>query len=449
MSPRSLFGMISNRADLVRSPGHDAACRALVDGISAAHPRRVVEQSVTGEDGRLRVGDGTYDVGDYERILVLGGGNAAGTAATALETVLGDRLDGGVVVTDDPTETERIEIVEGTHPLPSEANVAGTERVLETARAADERTLALVVVTGGGSALLADPAVGVDLSAYRELTDALVTSGATIDEINAVRKHLSGIKGGQLADELAPATTVGLLFSDVVGNREDVIASGPISPDDTTDGDARAVVDRYDLDVSGDIDEALTGGEHGDRAETPGPGDSAFERVETHVLADNQTALDAAAASLREDGYRAVVLAADIEGEARDVGGVHAAIANRCAASGEPFEPPVALLSGGETTVTVAGSGAGGPNQEFALAAALDLESGLVAAVDTDGIDGATDAAGAMLDSSVIENEREARAALDANDVRPCLDELGALVETGQTGTNVNDLRLLLVGEPE
>ncbi|WP_336326219.1 glycerate kinase type-2 family protein [Halovenus sp. HT40] len=441
--------MITNRDALVRSPAHDDACRALAAGIGAAHPGRVIEEAVTLEDDTLRIGDRTYDLRDYEQILVLGGGNAAGTAAEALEAVLGDRLDGGLVVTDDPAETDRIEVVEGTHPLPSETNVEGTERLRDRARGVGAETLALVVVTGGGSALLAHPTEGVDLGAYRELTDALITSGATIDEINAVRKHLSGIKGGRLAAELAPATTVGLLFSDVVGNREDVIASGPITPDETTYTDAHGVIDRYDLDPSEAIENVLEEGERGERAETPGPDDSVFERVETHILADNQTALDAAAASLREDGYQAVILAADIEGEAQDVGGVNAAIANRCGSEGEPFEPPVALLSGGELTVTVEGDGAGGPNQEFALAAALDLEGGVVAAVDTDGIDGSTDVAGAILDPEVIENERDALAALDANDVYPYLDELGALVETGQTGTNVNDLRLLLVGGPE
>lgn len=441
--------MISNRADLVRSAAHDAACQAITDGISAAHPRRVIQASITVENNHLRVGEHTYDLAAHKQILVIGGGNAAGTAAAALETALGDRLTGGVVVTDDPVETEQIDIVEGTHPLPSEANVAGTERLLDAARAAGEETLALVVVTGGGSALLAHPTKGVDLGTYRDLTDALITCGATIDEINAVRKHLSEIKGGQLAAELAPATAVGLLFSDVVGNREDVIASGPISPDETTYGDARAVVDRYDLDLSEGIETVLTDGERGERAETPGPDDSVFEGAETHILADNQTALDAAAASLRERGYQAVVLAADIEGEAQDVGGVHAAVANRCKTNDEPFEPPIALLSGGETTVTVEGDGAGGPNQEFALAAALDLDGGVVAAVDTDGIDGSTDAAGTILDPAVVENKRAAVAALDANDVYPYLDEIGALVETGQTGTNVNDLRIVLVGGPE
>ncbi|MXR50752.1 DUF4147 domain-containing protein [Halovenus sp. WSH3] len=440
--------MISNRATLVRSPRHDDACRAIVAGIDAAHPRRVIEESLSVDDGVLGIDGTEHPLAEYSEVLVLGGGNAAGTAAAALESRLGDRLDGGVVVTDDPAETDTVETVEGTHPLPSEANVAGTERLLDRAEAAGPETLALVVVTGGGSALLANPAEGIDLEAYRDLTDDLIASGATIDEINAVRKHLSAIKGGRLARTLDPATTVGLLFSDVVGNRTDVIASGPISPDETTYADALDVIDRYDITIPEEIEGALAAGERGERAETPGPDDPVFEGTETHILADNRTALDAAADSLREDGYRPVILAAGIEGEAQEVGGVHGAIGTQCLASGEPFEPPVAMLSGGETTVTVSGDGTGGPNQEFTLAAARALDSGVVAAVDTDGIDGPTDAAGAILDSEALDGDGTAQAALDANDVSPYLDDRDALVETGPTGTNVNDLRIVLVGEP-
>lgn len=446
MLSASRFSMISNAGD--RGPSrHSDACRAIVAGIRAAHPRRVIDESVAVDDGVLRIGETEYRLDQYEELIALGGGNAAGTAANALESLLGDRLDGGVVVTDDPAETDTVDTVEGTHPLPSEANVDGTERVLDRARAADAGTLALVVVTGGGSALLAGPTEGVDLAAYRELTEGLITCGATIEEINAVRKHLSAIKGGRLAAELAPATTVGLLFSDVVDNREDVIASGPISPDETTYRDALDVIERYDLTPPTQIEQALAAGERGEREETPGPDNAAFDRTETHVLADNRTALDAAAASLRETGYRTVILATGVEGEAQEVGKVHAAIANQCASSGEPFDPPVALLSGGETTVTVDGDGTGGPNQECALAGTLALDSGVVAAVDTDGIDGPTDAAGAVLDPTMID-EREARTALDTNDVYPYLAACEALVETGQTGTNVNDLRVVLVGEP-
>lgn len=423
-----------------------AVSRAIEAGIDAAHPRSVIADAVTVEDDLLSVGDSEYSLG-FDQVVILGGGNAAGTAAAALEAILGDTLDGGVVVTDDPVDTETVEVFEGTHPLPSAANVAGTERVLDYARDARSETLALVVITGGGSALLAHPVDGLALSDLREVTDELLAAGASIGELNAVRKHLSATKGGQLAEVLAPATVVGLLFSDVVGNREDVIASGPLTPDETSYADAVAVLERYEIEPPAAVTEILAAGERGERAETPAPDEGAFEHVETHVPADNRTALTAAAASLEAAGYPVAILGDEIEGEASDVGQVHAAIAESCRAHEQPFSLPVALVSGGETTVTVNGDGVGGPNQEFALAAALELESGVVAAVDTDGLDGTSGVAGALLEAKSIEDESRVREALDANDVHSYLAERDAVVETGRTGTNVNDVRVVLVAD--
>lgn len=419
-----------------------AARRAIEAGIGAAHSRTVVGDAVTVEADVLSVGGNEYSLED--RLVLLGAGNAAGTAAAALADILGDELDGGVVVTDSPVDVDGTEIVEGTHPLPSAANVAGAEQVLDRARSADAETLALVVVTGGGSALLARPVDGLELADLRTVTEELLAAGATIDDLNAVRKHLSAVKGGRLAEALAPATTVGLLFSDVVGNRESVVASGPLTPDETTYADAAAVLERYGIDPPEAVERHLAAGERGEHAETPTAGADCFEPVGTHILADNRTALTAAAASLESDGYPTALLGDGIEGEAGDVGRVHAGIARSCREHGEPFTSPVALLSGGETTVTVDGDGTGGPNQEFALAAALELDSGVVAAVDTDGIDGASEAAGAVLDAGAVEASA-AREALDTNDAQTYLAECEALVEPGRTGTNVNDLRLLLV----
>ena len=426
-----------------RADAEAVARRAIEAGIDAAHPQSVITDAVTVEDGTLSVGDTEYSLADRD-VLLLGAGNAAGTAAAALTSRLGDELDGGIVVTDNPTEVDGVEMVEGTHPLPSATNVAGAETVLERARAAGDETVALVVVTGGGSALLARPADGLELADLRSVTEALLAAGAPIEDLNAVRKHLSAVKGGRLAEALAPATTVGLLFSDVVGNRESVIASGPLSPDETTCADAVAVLERYGIDPPESVERHLAAGAHGERAETPTASADCFEFVDTHILADNRTALLAAAESLETDGYPTAILGDGIEGEASDVGRVHAGIARSCHEHGDPFAPPVALVSGGETTVTVEGDGTGGPNQEFALAAALALGSGVVAAVDTDGIDGASDAAGAVLDAGVVE-ESAAREALDDNDAHAYLADLGALVETSPTGTNVNDLRVLVV----
>lgn len=443
--------MISNEAEIARTSRHQDLCQAIRAGIVAAQPETVLAESLTLEDGVLTVAERSYRLEEYDEVVVLGGGNAAGAVATALETLLGEQIDGGLVVTDDPAPTERIEVVEGTHPLPSQTNVDGTRRLLDRAGELQADDLVLTVISGGGSALMCAPTTGVSLSDYRELTTSLLESGASIDEINAVRKHLSALKGGQLARELAPATTVGLVFSDVVGNRLDVIASGPISPDETTYGDAVAVLDRHSLDPPESIDEVLEEGSAGERPETPGTEDSAFDTVQTFILADNRTALEASAAKLAGAGYRPVILSAEVTGEANDVGQVHGAIARECAERASPFEPPVALLSGGETTVTVSGDGTGGPNQEFALATALELlgTDAIVGAVDTDGIDGPTDAAGALLDGESLGEPRKAGSALDTNDVFPYLAECEGLIRTGQTGTNVNDLRIILVGIPE
>jgi hydroxypyruvate reductase len=457
--------VIRNEGVLARTPRHGHALRSIVAGIEAAHPQRVVDAALDLAEGRLAVGDEQYRLAGFDDVVVLGGGKPAGQAATALETLLGDRLDGGVVVTDAPTGTDRIDVVKGTHPLPSGKNVEATRRLLDRAAAATADDLALVVIGGGGSALLCGPAGGLSVEAYRTVTDRLLASGATIDEINAVRKHLSAVKGGQLARELAPATAVGLVFSDVVGDPLDVIASGPTAPDPTTYADALDVLDRYDVAVPESVGSILERGRRGDRPETPVAGDPALDRVHNHVLANNRTALDAAADACWEAGYSPAILSAGIEGEASDVGGVHAAIARSCLATGEPFEPPVALLSGGETTVTVRGDGRGGPNQEFALAAAVALAADsaadagpgdperdgtgvILASVDTDGIDGSTDAAGALVDGTAVADSGDARGALADNDAYTYLADRDALVRTGPTGTNVNDLRVVLVGDP-
>ncbi len=444
--------MIRNETDLARTPRHEHALRAIVAGIDAAHPRTVVAENVVLDGTVLSVGDDECDLEEFENILVIGGGKPAGAVAKALEDVLGERIDDGAVVTSAPVQTETIAVHEGTHPLPSVANLRGTEAVLDLAAMAGPDDLVLVVVTGGASALLSAPVDGLSVDAYRELTGELLESGATIDELNAVRKHLSRVKGGQLARELAPATVVGTVFSDVVGNPLDVIASGPTAPDSTTYEDALAVLERYEIDAPDEVTAVLDAGLRGEQPETPDPGDDVFKRVSNHVLADNRTALDGAAAVCEDAGYTPVILSSRIEGESQDAGAVHAAIALECLDTGDPFEPPVALLSGGETTVTVTGDGEGGPNQEFALAAALEFgeEDIVLASVDTDGIDGPTDAAGGLVDSETVApgNEREVEKALDDNDAYGYLDSRNCLVETGATGTNVNDLRLLLVGTP-
>jgi hydroxypyruvate reductase len=438
--------VFADRDSLATSPTHAIALDCLAAGIRAAHPERVIAESVSLEGNTLSIADTAYDIGRYERVELVGGGKAAGTVAEALESLLGDRLDGGVVVSDEQADVDRVAVVRGDHPIPSAQGQAGAQRVLDAAERADADTLLLVTISGGASALLPAPREGVSLDALRSVTEELLESGAAIDEINAVRKHCSTSKGGGLAAAARPATSVGLVLSDVVGNDLGVIGSGPLSPDPTTFADALAVLDRYDLD-GGPVREVIERGAAGDRSETPGHGDPVFEAVDVHVLADGRAALDAAAEAAADRGYEPHVLSSRIRGEAREAATTHVAIAEEIRATGDPFPAPAVLLSGGETTVTVRGNGTGGPNQEFACSAAisLDLEGVVVASVDTDGRDGASKAAGAIVDAGTVDDDAAARAALADNDAGGYLDGRGALLVTGPTGPNVNDVRAVVV----
>lgn len=443
---------IANRDRHAGTPARELALSCLEAGIDAAIPERIISASISLAGDTLHVADAQYDLAQYDSIRVLGGGNAAGRVAAELEAVLGDRISGGIVVTDDPVETETVSVIEGSHPTPDRPAQEGARRMHAVARASAEQTLLLVVVTGGASALLPSPAGDLTLADLQSLTDALVESGAPIQEINTVRKHVSNLKGGQFAATAAPATVVGLIFSDVVGNDLSVVASGPTTPDETTYADAIAVLDRYEIDAPA-VYSHLQAGVAGDHPETPGPDDDAWEFVDNHLLASNWTSLQAAADHAREADYEAIVLSSRVRGEATHAAPTHIAVAEEVKVTDTPVEAPAVVLSGGETTVTVTGDGDGGPNQEFALAAALELATGDVfdgddvalAAVDTDGRDGASDYAGALVDAGTVAEPDEARDALTNNDAGSYLGDAGSLLETGRTGTNVDDLRVIVV----
>ncbi|MEY7851640.1 glycerate kinase [Natrarchaeobius sp. A-rgal3] len=447
--------MIEEAWTSTESTARSVALACLDRGIEAAHPSTVTDSSLSVDDGRFVVSaeshseDLVYDLEAYDRVLVLGGGNASGQFARELEELFGDHLSGGAVVTDDVEPTDVVEVVEGDHPVPTDRCVEGARRVLSVAESATANDLVVGCITGGGSALLAAPAADLALSDLQSTTEALLSSGASIDEINAVRKHLSAIKGGRLAQAVAPATVVGLTLSDVVGDDLSVIASGPLVPDPTTYADALAVLDRYGIDPPAAVADHLEAGAAGTHSETPTADDSVFDDVTTSILANGWTAIDAAREAATEQGYDTVVLSSSVEGEASEAGKTHAAIARECAETGNPASPPVVLLSGGETTVTLADDpGQGGPNQEFVVSAAAELadEPIVVAGVDTDGIDGASDAAGAVVLATEIDSA-DAREALARNDAGTLLDDVDALLRTGPSGTNVNDLRLFVVGE--
>ncbi len=438
--------MIRERERLEGTPEREIALDCVEAGIEAADPERAIAETVALDGDRLRVGEASYDLAAYEEVVVLGGGNAGGRMASAIEGVLSDRISRGRVVTDASEDVERVEVLPGDHPVPSERGVASTRSMLELADEAGEKTLAVVVISGGGSALMPAPAEGVSLAALQSVTESLLASGAEIDEINAVRKHCSAFKGGRLARRLAPATVVSLIVSDVIGNDLSTIASGPTAPDATTFADAREILARYGIDPPPEIEERLERGANGEITETPDAGDPVFDRVANHVIADGFTALEAVRDLARERGYEPLILSSSVRGEAREAAKTHVAIAEEIRSTGNPLEPPAVICSGGETTVTIRGEGTGGPNQEFALSAALELDSRTaLASVDTDGIDGASEVAGALVDGETVHDPEPARAALADNDAYPYLEDQGALVETGPTGTNVNDLRVLVV----
>ena len=391
------------------------------------------------------------------RTVVIGAGKAGGAMAQAVDALWpADAPLSGLVVTRYDhvppaykAQPGRIEVVEAAHPVPDEAGRRAAGRIHELAQGLTADDLVLCLISGGGSALLSMPAEGITLEEKQAINKALLKSGAAIDEMNCVRKHLSAIKGGRLAALCAPAQVVTLLISDVPGDEPAVIASGPTVPDPSTCADALAILQRYGIEVPAAARAALESG----AAETPKPGDPRFAGHQVHMIATPQQSLEAAAALAREAGIEAHILSDEIEGESREVGKVHAALARAVARHGQPFARPCVILSGGETTVTVkAKGGRGGRATEFLLGCAIALQGqpGVwVLAADTDGIDGVEDNAGAIVSPDTLARAAarglKAAEVLDRNDAYNFFAPLGDLVVPGPTFTNVNDFRALLV----
>ena len=382
-----------------------------------------------------------------DRIFVVGAGKAGGSMARAVEKVLtAKRIAASCVVVKDgdSAKTRKIVLHPAGHPVPDERGVAGATEIAAICSSAGRGDLVIFLLSGGASALLPLPVAPITLAEKRATTQLLLDCGADIREINAVRKHLSAIKAGQLARLAAPASVLSLILSDVVGDPLDAIGSGPTAPDPTTFETALAVIAKYGLAVPDSVRAVLESG-----VETPKPGDAIFRGVENVLIGNSQKSLDAAALEAKRLGYRPLILSSTIEGETRDVARMHAAIARQIRDRAQPARPPVCLISGGETTVTIRGEGKGGRNQEFVLAAAIDLNGVgdvVVLSAGTDGTDGPTDAAGAIADGRTISRSTlDARAMLENNDSYPFFAALNDLVITGSTGTNVMDLRLLLI----
>lgn len=374
--------------------------------------------------------------------------------ARAVEKMLGNRVSGGIVnVPDgDSKRIRRVLLNPSGHPVPDERGFDGARRIANIARTAGPRDLLICVISGGASALMPAPASPVTLSAMQEITRMLLACGATIHELNTVRKHISELSGGQLARLASRASMLTLILSDVVGDNLDAIGSGPTVGDRSTFADVARIFRKYAIDPPTAVRLRIERGVWGKIPETPKPADPLFDRVQNLIVGSNRLAIDAAAAQARELGYRVLVLSTFIEGETREIAAMHAAIVKEIHVSARPVRPPACILSGGETTVTVRGHGTGGRNQEFVLAAALALEGfgpATVFSAGTDGIDGPTDAAGAIANENTLRRARrlglDPQAFLDDNDSYGFFKRLGGLVKTGPTGTNVMDLRALIV----
>ena len=385
----------------------------------------------------------------HGRTLVIGAGKAAAAMAKTVEDHWPTPLSGLVVTRyGHGADCRQIEVVEASHPVPDEAGRTAAARILDMVQGLTEDDLVLCLISGGGSALLTLPAAGITLQQKQAINQALLKCGATIAEINCVRKHLSAIKGGRLALACAKARLVTLMISDVPGDDPGIIASGPTMPDESTLEQALAVLQKYAIDIPEPVLQHLQSAAH----ETPKPGDARFIKHEHHIIATPQAALEAAAAGARAAGITPYILSDRIEGEARDIGLMHAALALQVARRNQPFPSPCVILSGGETTVTVRGGGRGGRNAEFllSLAIALNGQPGIYAlACDTDGIDGSEDNAGALCDPDSLTRaaalQLRAQSLLDNNDAYGFFQALGDLVVSGPTRSNVNDFRAILI----
>ena len=396
-----------------------------------------------------------YLEGGFERLIAAGFGKAAFPMALAMEEILGDLLDEGIIITKyghAPGELRKFRIIEAGHPVPDKTGEMGTDEILNFIKDATVGTLIVTLVSGGGSALLVSPSSGILLREKQEMTSLLLGAGADISEVNAVRKHLSRIKGGRFAEIAFPATVASLILSDVIGDRLDVIASGPTAPDPTTYTDALAVLRKYGLTETAppSVVRLLKAGENGLIPETPKPGNPIFRSVKNIIIGNNRSALEAARLKALDFGLRVDITADNITGEARIIGKwlARKALAAKLAKG----VGPLCLISGGETTVTITGKGKGGRNMELALAFALEIEgsSGItLLSAGSDGTDGPTDAAGALVDGMTVTRAREMgldpEAYLCKNDSYNFFQKTGGLFVTGPTGTNVMDMQIIIV----
>jgi glycerate 2-kinase len=457
---------IKNKKALLKNAGTalDRKARALAlvsleAALESADPKKIIESKVKVKNKRLKIGQHEFNLDTFGHVYVVGGGKASGKMAEALESILENRISSGIVNVphgSGPYKTSNIKLQEASHPIPDHTGVKGAKAMLDLANHAEKNDMVICLISGGGSSLMPLPKGRITLNDKRQVTDALLKSGATINEVNTVRKHISDFKGGWLARKAYPATIVNLILSDVVGDPLEFIASGPTVPDSTTFSDAIEILERYKLweSIPMSVKTVLGEGQKGRIEETPKKGDKAFRKVYSVVVGNNRSAALAACNKLEGAGLRSLLVTSLLEGEARHVGTVLGAIAREIGASGNPLPKPCGIVAGGETTVTVVGSGRGGRNQEIALSASLKI-SGMkgvvVASLSTDGIDGPTDAAGAIVDGKTVARSHkqrlDANSCLANNDSYSFFSELDDVILTGLTGTNVNDVSVVVAVE--
>jgi glycerate 2-kinase len=432
----------------------------LETALQAVDPATTVAESMQLTGDRLIIGERSYDLEHFRRVLLVGAGKAGAPMAIAAGEILGERLHAGVIIVKqgyanksdretDAQHMERINILEASHPLPDMRGVEATQSILKLVQDAGPADLVICLISGGGSALLTAPVQGVTLQDLQTLTDQLLACGATINEINALRKHLDKVKGGKLARVAAPATLVTLVLSDVVGDPLDVIASGPTVPDTTTFMDAWQVLERYDLleKAPPGIVKALQRGRQGSLRENPQPDENFFHNTQTVIVASNQRAAQAALGEAQTEGFNAMLLTTFLQGESRQAGRTLAAVARQIATHNQPLARPACVVVGGETTVVLQGDGLGGRNLELALGAVrelADLKQVALISLATDGGDGPTDAAGAVVTGDTLQQALQRGLApedfLARNDSYHFFEPMGGLLRPGPTQTNVNDL---------
>lgn len=434
----------------------DAARNIFLYALDAVLPKHLLERRIRRSDDALVLGNLYIDLKSHRKVYIIGAGKASAAMTSVLEFILGGNLTDGICVVKygHTVPLKKVRLREAGHPIPDENGARAGEEILELAGAVKEGDIVFCLISGGGSALLVSPQEGITLKDKQELSTLLLRAGANIHELNTVRKHLSRIKGGRLAEHLARARIISLLISDVIGDSLDVIASGPTVPDPSTYGEALNVLEKYDLmaKAPASVTEILTRGARGEVRESPKPGNALFANVSNWIIGNNQFALKAAAEKSRLLGYTPCIVSSCMFGETRHIAHSLVAMAREVIKSGNPVRRPACLIMGGETTVTVKGEGKGGRCTEFALSAAMAMNQSdrfAILAAGTDGTDGPTDAAGAIVNGETISNALKSGFDpvhyLENNDSYTLFKQTGNLLVTGPTLTNVMDIMIAVI----